>query len=367
METAVGDDPELGFLVYRHDYRTRSGIRKNRLALIATLDARDHAQIRVGLDLDANDLHAALGALEGGVQCEPVISGFEDLHFEVEKFIEKTGLMEGPPLATVRGTDEDRHRLWCLRDPKALRRITEFFRGRDVYLLGGLDTYRAMWRLRDREAPGGSDDRGEGVSVSGATHAPLVALFNLFDFGVALSAHHVLVKELPSFDINEFVLRVSPYFSLKTFPFDAGVSVSTALANFREELRVLGFTTNAVGAYVAGVPQFFILQAREDVDSSELFLPDVQPDQRKFDAFLLRRVLFERFLPVDPEREFEYAETAEEAVHAVESRGFRAAFFLNAPNKRRMLAYLRSGARLPPRSVALDPPVPAGLLRHTFR
>ncbi|MBI4600827.1 MAG: DUF1015 family protein, partial [Planctomycetes bacterium] len=211
--------------------------------------------------------------------------------------------------------------------------------------------------------PRGGEPRG-GQARCGEPPRALAVLINLFDFGVTLSAAALLVKDQPAFSINDAVLRLDPHFEVKAYAFGGTASLPRALTDFREDLRIRGFTESVIGACFAGVDNFFLLQLREGADRDELFLPDVRAPLKGFDSVLLRRVVLERCLaPGGAALEIGYCWGAEEAVAAVRTGRCRAAFFLNPPNKRKLVQLARAGLRLPPSSARLEPPVRKGLVK----
>ncbi len=362
-----GDSGLGGFLVLRHDYNAPSGIRKSRLALVALLGLVDGGggTIKPALDVDPREVASLLTELERGrTQLEPVVGVYDDVHLELDKILEKACLVGGLPELDDEGPEGDHLRLWKIASQPIIDEITRFFEGRDLYVMDGLPVYRAYRRLN-----GGTERRDADGRNGSPASSPLIVLANLCDFGVEFTAHHPLVKDVPPIDINELVLRLTPFFHVTSFPFAGAHERSAVIRRFREEFRVLAFTDNAIGAYFGGNSQLFLFRLREDVDRDRLFLPDVRPEQRKLDAFILRHVILDRYIWADAgvataDRVLDYAKTIEEAVHSVDGGRYRAAFLLNPPTKRQLTEYLQEGLRLPPGAVALDPPVPSGLIAH---
>lgn len=348
-------DETEGFFIYRQEFRTEGGLEKSRLALIGVLDpdGADAAQVFTAQDTEPFGIDRCAKELaESGVQGTPLIAAIEDLKFDLEKILERgIHLREGTDIQLDIAPGE-RHRLWKVDDPGLLAEISAFFRGRDCFLLDGIHGFRALRRARG-DAPA----------------MPLTFFFNFFDFGVGLSAATLLLKEIPSFKINEIALRMDAFFEIKTYPFDGPQSLPRALTDFREDLRIRGFTDSVAGACFAGMDHFFLFQLREEADREKVFLPDVKPPHREFDSVLLRRVILERYLYAGgPEPQgIEYCWSVEEAIAAVRAGKFQAAFFLNPPNKRKLLGLARSGLRLPPGTVRLEPPVRSRLVMKTVR
>ncbi len=362
-----GDSGLGGFLVLRHDYNASSGIRKSRLALVALLGPVDGGRgtVKPALDVDPREVTSLLSELERvRTQLEPVIGVYDDVRLELDKILERACLVGGKPELDDERPEGDHLRLWKIASQPIIDEITRFFEGRDLYVMDGLSVYRAYRRLN-----GGAERRDADGRNGSPVGCPLTVFANLCDFGVELTAHHPLVKDLPPIDINELVLRLTPFFHVTSFPFDGARERSDVIRRFREEFRVLAYTDNAIGAYFGGNSQLFLFRLRDDVDRDRLFLPDVRREQQSLDAFLLRHVILERYVWADAgeataDRILDYARTIEDAVHSVDSGRCRAAFLLNAPTKRQLTEFLGEGLRLPAGAVALNPPVPSGLIVH---
>jgi hypothetical protein len=290
-----------------------------------------------------------------GLQDRFLVAAFEDAKFELERHLERGILLRKQPDLDLGLDGGERHRLWKVEDAKLIADLQAFFRGKDCFLIDGLHAYRALRKLRDRE-PGHS-----------SPPLPLAVFFNMFDFGMTLRAATLLFPGRADFNINDLALRLNRFFEVRTYPFTAATLPRT-FADFREDLRLRGFTESAVGACFAGVNQFFIIELREGVERGEVFLPDVSQALHDFDAVLLRRVIIERYVGAgpgaDPPAALEYTWSPEEGLAAVRAGKFRAAFFLNPPQKRKLVDLARSGLRLPPGSARLDPPSRAGLIVH---
>ncbi len=360
-----GESGPGGFLVFRHDYTASSGVRKSRLALVALLRPVDGGTVKPALDVDPREVASLLTELERArTQLEPVIGIYDDVRLELDKILERACLVGGKPELDDEGPEGDHLRLWKIASQPIIDEITRFFDGRDLYVLDGLPVSRAYRRLN-----GGTECRDADDRNGSPAGCPLTVFANLCDFGVELTAHHPLVKDLPPIKINELVLRLTPFFHVSSFPFSGAHERSAVIRRFRDSFRVLAYTDNAIGAYFGGNSQLFLFRLREDVDRDRLFLPDVRREQQNLDAFLLRHVILERYVWADAgvataDRILDYARTIEEAVHSVDSGRCCAAFLLNPPTKRQLTEFLREGLRLPPGAVALNPPVPSGLIAH---
>lgn len=357
---ALLTDSVPGFYAYRQDFRTESGLEKNRMGLVGMLGAggEGHGALLPIQETEAFGVERLVEEMSGTRTQEIlVIAGYEDAKFKLDKILERGILERKTADVDVDAGGGERHRLWRIESPRLVADTAQCLRSLDCFLLDGLHVHRALKKMA-----------GAVPAAAPQTSAPALAVFfNLLDFGMVFSSACLLLEEIPGFNINDTALRLNTFFETKAYPFSSARSLPKALAEFREDLRLRGFTESVIGALFRDVDQFFLFSLKDDANRDDLFLPDVKPPLREFDSVLLRRVILERYIgaTVDASRaplRIDYAWSVEEAVAAVRARRHRAAFFSNPPNKRKVMALSRSGFRLPPGSARVEPPVRAGLV-----
>ena len=351
-------DETPGLYAYRHDFRSETGVEKNRIGVIGLLrpDEGPASQTFTIQETEPHGVaHRAKEMETLGRQEHPVVGAIEDPSFQLESLIQAS-LCRGAADIDIQLPGNERHRVWRIGDPRNVVEIQEFLRGKDCFLLDGLHAYRALRHMchGDRE------------------FHPLAVLYNFMDLGVGFASACLLVGALRDFNVNELVLRMDHAFDAKVYPFGRDPALPRALADFREDLRIRGYTDGVLGACFAGVDQFFIFQLREGVDRDSLFLPDVPPPLRELDQVLLRHVVLDRYLGApgpgsSTGASWEYCWSVEEAIAAVRSGQFTAAFLLNPPAKRKILQFARSRLRLPAGSLRIDPPSRSGLVACAIR
>ena len=340
-------DRTEGYFAYRQSFRSEGGLERTRLGLVGQLQLGERAPPPLltqdtepfGVDWCAREIQAS------GLQLRPVVAGVEDTESELPALLERAILERENPDLRLELPEGESHKLWKIEDPGLVREVTSFLAPKDAFLLDGLHGLRALRRVRP-DAP-----------------SPVTVFFNLFDLSITFSSSVLLYPELHGFNINDLILRLNPAFEVKTFPFQDAQGLPRALADFREDVRLRGFTESVVGAFFAGVDHFFLFQLREGVERDRIFLPDVPLPLREFDSVLLRKVIVEGHLcPGAEARAPEYCWSLEEAVAAVLGGRFGSLFLVNPPNKRKLASLARDGLRLPPGSLRLEPPVRSRLL-----
>ena len=347
-------DTEPGLYAYKQDFRTDSGLQKNRVGLVCVISAADGSLLGTQ-EAEAYGVERLIERMSAtGIQETFLVAGYEDPKFKIDKILERGILEKKSPDVDLEVGRGERHRFWRIESGKLVSQASHLLRGADCFLLDGAHTHRALRKLA------GASSGPEGTQG-------LAVLFNLLDFGMVLSSATVLVDEIPGFNVNALALRMSAFFETKAFPFSSARSLPKALAEFREDFRIKGFTDSVIGAIFRDIDQFFLFTLKDDVDRDDVFLPDVKAPLRQFDSVLLRRVVLERYLGVGgdaagPGPRIDYSWSVEEAVASVRARKHRAAFFSNPPNKRKIMELARAGFRLPPGSARIEPPIRTGLV-----
>jgi uncharacterized protein (DUF1015 family) len=345
-------DTEPALYAYKQDFRTDSGLQKNRLGLVCLISAGDGSLIGTQ-EAEAYGVERLIERMSAtGLQETFLVAGYEDAKFKIDKILERGILEKRSPDIDLDAGRGERHRFWRIPSQKLVSQASQLVRAAECFLLDGAHTHRALRKLA------GASSSPEGAPA-------LAVLFNLLDFGMVLSSATLLIDEIAGFNINALALRMSTFFETRAFPFSSPRALPKALADFREDFRIRGFTDSVIGALFRDIDQFFLFTLKDDVDRDDVFLPDVKAPLRQFDSVLLRRVMLERYLGGGGDAagpRIDYSWSVEEAVASVRARKHRAAFFSNPPNKRKIMALARAGFRLPPGSARIEPPIRTGLL-----
>jgi uncharacterized protein (DUF1015 family) len=264
------------------------------------------------------------------------------------------------PAPLVVNLPEQKHTVWSVQQPNALRQLVGCFEQKECFLFDGVHHYRAARRVRDIAVE-------EQWDVGEEALYPMVHLVNVYDFGVSLGSTHYLVPPVPDFDLNRYVLRTSTFFDVHTYGWGRSRSRAEAQYDFDEDLRIHATNRIAVGVYVPGETQFFLFVLKEGVDRVSVLPPDVSSLYYPFSVVYARRVFAERYYwnqeeGVAPWDTVASASTIDEAVERADREGFGIAFFIYPPTKRNLANLARRGRRLPAGSIRLHPPSIRGLI-----
>lgn len=356
----LAEDAEPSLYVYRHEYRTPTGLDKSRTGFVGLLDLTGPGSRGVfhGSETSPGLVeHHRKALTRSGMKVGLAAALYEDSQFDVEKILEHAIRGRKPFQIFVNG---ERHMIWPTADRQIVGSIEEYFGGKECFLVDGLHHCRALVKQRTRA-------RDAGEPVSDASFYPLVLFLNAFDFGTSLTGSHHLLRRLEAFDINEFVFRIDPYFDVGTYPFQNDATRRQSLGEFREDFRVHGFSEVVIGAYFRGNPQFFLFQLRPSAPRRSLVQADLPEEALLLDSTYLHHFFIGRCLlgktPAEG-AQVDYSWDLDEAVGLVDSGQYEAALFLNPPSKRRLIQVVRSGCRVPFGTVRLEPPARMGMVMH---
>ncbi|MBI3184263.1 MAG: DUF1015 family protein [Myxococcales bacterium] len=227
-------------------------------------------------------------------------------------------------------------RLWSLPPGRLARRIARTLKGARVRPLGPLP---------------------EGGRC-------LAAIVSLSDPGIAIRPVHRGITGVQTFRADRFLTLVGGYARISELP--APLSTASGIELARSRLASAGAEHHAVLLVLPG-GEGRILRFRQRLSEAQIRAAPKDPTLRSFDLALLNTTVLRTVLGLDaPEApghpQVVPVDSLEELVEKVRSGELQAGFGLNPPPRWELRAVMEAGARLPPRSLRLEPLPPAGLL-----
>ncbi|RKH10679.1 DUF1015 family protein [Corallococcus sp. CA047B] len=192
----------------------------------------------------------------------------------------------------------------------------------------------------------------------------LAAVVPLSEPGLELCPIHRALKGVTTFQEETFLTLVAAY--ARVTDVDAPLTTSQGMAAARERLATLVPGQHAVLLVLPG-GRGKILRFRQGLDLAHLKGAPRSPTLRSLDLALLNTLVLRTVLGIqDPEApghsQVYPVHGLESLVQGVESGMFQAGFALNPPPVWEVRAVMEAQATLPPRTLRVEPRVPAGLL-----
>ena len=223
-------------------------------------------------------------------------------------------------------------------------RVTEFFRGKRIYIADGHHRFQTAATYRDLR-------RGQGDCAPDAPHQfVLMGLVALEDPGLAIYAPHRLAPLPAGFDEARVAGALAEHFDVRTAQGALPDAVAAAPG-----ACVLGLAVTGGGEYV--------LRLRDGAREA-LLGNDRGPAWRDLDVAVLHRGILEGILGMPEDTEFIYEKSAARALDAVGKGESGLAFILRPARPGQIRACAEAGERMPQKSTYFFPKLPSGAVIH---
>lgn len=223
-----------------------------------------------------------------------------------------------------------------------------------------------LWRLRGGRAlqEAVEEARVRTLAPLPREGSALAAIAPLSDPGLRLQPIHRGIRGLHTFQPERFLTVVSGY--ARIYELAEPLDAPSGLAAAKGRLASLATGTHAV-LLVLPDGSGRILRFRQALDLAHVPAAPRNPTLRSLDLALLQALVFRTVLglsaPEAPEHPHIVAVPAlDRLVEAVRRGELQAGFALNPPPLWEVRAVIEAGQKLPPRTVAVSPSPPAGLL-----
>lgn len=243
----------------------------------------------------------------------------------------------GPPLLEARDDHGDRHRVWRISDPAAVKAIQKDLEKRDAIVADGHHRYETACTFRQANGPGRGDKPHDYV---------LATLVNTDEPGLTILGTHRAIAGVEEFDADALVEGVGELFTAR----ESGGSWE----EFVEDIRFEGFGHPAFGLLLPGQPRRLL------VDAERRFAG-------KLDVSVLHAEVLEKTLGITledtrAERYVTYHRDGADVDRRVQAGEFQCAFLVNPVTMAQMRALVDRGERFPQKTTDFIPKMISGLV-----
>ncbi|MBU1985280.1 DUF1015 domain-containing protein, partial [bacterium] len=331
------EDKEPAIYVYYQifQYQGQTFTRKGFIASVE-LEAqkvRAHEHTLAGPKADRLRLLCALETND-----ENIFLLFSDPANEAVKVMD-SAIAGQPPLIECRDDYGETHKVWAIRDPKAVAALQKLVAARELFIADGHHRFEtAVNYLNECLATGWKP-----VSDQGFNHR-MMALFPMEDKGLVIFPTHRLVKNVENFSGPKLLDSLAKSFDITAF------DNVNALFSRMDKVGPWEF-----GLAALGTPKPFYLLKLKDIKVMDGVAADVSEASRRLDVTVLHRLILERELGIDKAKleaftHVEYVRHREEAVGKLGQGGIQAAFLLNPTDVMGVKAVAELGERMPQKS-----------------
>jgi uncharacterized protein (DUF1015 family) len=320
------EDYEAG-VVYRHE-QTLAGPKADRLELLR------HTQAHTG----------------------QLFMLYVDPKRRADRMLEE--IARGAPPVNVRDEFEVVHKVWPVSDPGIIGELQRDLADKRLVIADGHHRYETALAYRnERRATRGAVGRDRPYEKV------MMTFFNTRGEGLTILPTHRVVSNLKDFNLENFRLRLTPYFDWRDYPFSGQMDRPSQLEQFRRQLQERR-EGHAIGLY-AGRDTFHLLELKRDTDLGRL-LPDISAAQRRLGVVLLHRLILERGLGITAdavvaEENIRYEREMSAAIAAVDSGQAHVCCLLNSLGVEQVAEIALAGEVLPQKSTDFYPKLLSGL------
>jgi uncharacterized protein (DUF1015 family) len=249
--------------------------------------------------------------------------------------------------------DGCRHRMWAVTDARAIGRVAEVLRDKQILIADGHHRYETMLALREELRPAGRP-----AGHSGADWGELF-LARAEDPGLLVLPTHRLVSQLPAWSADALRAGASAAFEVTRGDESDAAAIEARLARGDAEGRVV-FAVRA-----AGERQTTWLALKPGLDLAALGPPALQ----KLDVTVLHGLVLGPLLGIDAgalarQAYLGYTHDTAQALADVGAGRVQATFLMNATKVEQVLQACEAGFVLPQKSTYFQPKLATGLVMY---
>ena len=282
----------------------------------------------------------------------PIMALFEDKEGDVAELLDK--IAKTPPLLSSSESDGERHDLWAINEPEALRKIGDSLSSRPFYIADGHHRYEsALSYQRER--------RGCSESPTGkeAFNFVMMELVDFADPGLVILPAHRLVRGMSKAALAELAARLNSFFEVEELPIgkdDIWGQIDGLLS---------GGEPGEVRLVLLGLSEGNLLRLRlRDFNGAGRMMPHFHSElYKRLDVDIVDGVI-----PREPgesgQSVISYSYDGQEAVGRVLSQEYQLAFLLSPVRAEVVKAIADAGDKMSRKATYFYPKAPAGLVLH---
>lgn len=283
----------------------------------------------------------------------PIFGLYADAEHAVEKTLSAAKASREPDGQV---TDEQGvvNRLWAISDEETLETVIRRMAEKKIFIADGHHRYETAVNFGKEMAAEGKD---------GYDYL-MVNLVNLYNEGLVVFPTHRVVKNLPSYNLENLLQGLDKNFNVDALP------PETQLAGFVKRLETAGETAHAFGLY-PGNNQYYIITLK-----NEALLENIADSHslawRRLDVSILHTLILEQLLGIGSQQRADesnlvYVRDEAASKEFVDSGSAQLAFFMNATKVEEVTNIALGGEKMPQKSTFFYPKVITGMVMNDYK
>ncbi len=328
------------------EYKRRSLIVRVRLEDWDKNIIRPHENTFKGPKKDRINLLWALNA-----NTSSVMSMYEDKDLKVTSFLKKMDI--GKLLISTNEIDGERHNVWTITEPKAVKEFCDYFNDKPLYIADGHHRYESALIYKKERS---TCDEVENHDAP--YNFVMMTLMDMDDPNLIIFPTHRLLHGLEPDVINNLDGKLALYFDIEHLSLDDSDvwqkvdSIIEDEANMK--LTIIGLKQGAVS-----------ILTLKDLNTAVAMMPAERSDvYKKMDVSVVDHVILEKILGIqsDDEKRIAYTHERKEAVNRALNGDCQLAIIMNMVKGQTIKDIADVKDRMPRKSTYFYPKLPSGLI-----
>ena len=262
-------------------------------------------------------------------------------------------LSKSEPDIQLQDNDNVTHRIWIIKDEKAIADISSDFTDRKLYIADGHHRYETALNYRNYL-------REQGLAKEGdACDYQMMMLVDMEHPGLVVFPTHRLVRNLDSFNAERVIDGCKEYFDV-TEHSDINTIESTLMELYNQGKKAYAF-------YCGG--SSYKLLVLKDTNIIKKLLPNASTATQQLDVTILHTLILEKIFGIDAENmakqiNLTYTKIFDEAISSVQQGNSQCAFILNPTRVSEIREVASNGEKMPQKSTYFYPKMITGLVMN---
>lgn len=262
-------------------------------------------------------------------------------------------LSKSEPDIQLQDNDNVTHRMWIIKDEKAIADICNDFADRKLYIADGHHRYETALNYRNYL-------REQGLAKEGdACDYQMMMLVDMEHPGLVVFPTHRLVRNLDSFNAERVIDGCKEYFDV-TEHSDINTIESTLMELYNQGKKAYAF-------YCGG--SSYKLLVLKDTNIIKKLLPNASTATQQLDVTILHTLILEKIFGIDAENmakqiNLTYTKIFDEAISSVQQGESQCAFILNPTRVSEIREVASNGEKMPQKSTYFYPKMITGLVMN---
>lgn len=262
-------------------------------------------------------------------------------------------LSKSEPDIQLQDNDNVTHRMWIIKDEKAIADICSDFTDRKLYIADGHHRYETALNYRNYL-------REQGLAKEGdACDYQMMMLVDMEHPGLVVFPTHRLVRNIDSFNAERVIDGCKEYFDV-TEHSDINTIESTLMELYNQGKKAYAF-------YCGG--SSYKLLVLKDTNIIKKLLPNASTATQQLDVTILHTLILEKIFGIDAENmakqiNLTYTKIFDEAISSVQQGNSQCAFILNPTRVSEIREVASNGEKMPQKSTYFYPKMITGLVMN---